>query len=60
MIASILATATEASKAAGKISNLDIVIIAVYLIAITAIGIKVGYRKKASSDQYFLAGKSLG
>ncbi len=60
MITPIFATADEAAKVATKISNLDIFIIAAYLIGITIIGIKVGYRKKASSDQYFLAGKSLG
>ncbi|MGA0900406.1 MAG: sodium:solute symporter [Luteolibacter sp.] len=43
-----------------NIDTIDLIVIAFYLIAITAIGIKVGYRKNASSDQYFLAGKSLG
>ena len=43
-----------------KIEIIDMVIIAVYLIGITAFGIWVGYRKKASSQQYFLANKSLG
>ena len=43
-----------------KIELLDMVIIAVYLIGITAFGIWVGYRKTASSEQYFLANKSLG
>jgi solute:Na+ symporter, SSS family len=43
-----------------KIETIDIVIIALYLIGITAFGIWVGYRKKASSEQYFLANKSLG
>ena len=38
-----------------KIETIDIVIIALYLIGITAFGIWVGYRKKASSEQYFLA-----
>jgi solute:Na+ symporter, SSS family len=42
-----------------KIETIDIVIIALYLIGITAFGIWVGYRKKASSEQYFLANKSL-
>jgi solute:Na+ symporter, SSS family len=41
------------------ISTLDIVIIALYLIGITAFGIWVGYRKESSSEQYFLASKSL-
>ena len=43
-----------------KIELLDMVIIAVYLIGITAFGIWIGYRKTASSQQYFLANKSLG
>ncbi|MCU0752085.1 MAG: sodium/solute symporter, partial [Akkermansiaceae bacterium] len=43
-----------------SISTLDLVIIAVYLIGITAIGIRVGYRKSTTSREYFLAGKSLG
>src|SRR6266849_10178323 len=36
------------------------IVIAVYLVGITAFGIKVGYRRYASSEQYFLANKSLG
>ncbi len=43
-----------------KIETIDIVIIALSLIGITAFGIWVGYRKSASSEQYFLANKSLG
>src|ERR1700677_3574902 len=42
------------------ISPLDAVVIAVYLVGITAFGIKMGYRRNASSQQYFLANKSLG
>ncbi len=42
------------------ISGLDLSVIIIYLIGIMAIGIWVGYRKNASSQQYFLAGKSLG
>jgi SSS family solute:Na+ symporter len=42
------------------ISPIDVIVIAVYLVGITAFGIKVGYQKKASSQQYFLANKSLG
>ena len=42
------------------VATLDIVTIAIYLLGITAFGIWVGYRKNASSDQYFLANKSLG
>lgn len=41
------------------LSILDIVIIALYLIGITVFGIWVGYRKESSSEQYFLASKSL-
>lgn len=43
-----------------KIEPLDLVIIIVYLLGITGIGILVGYRKKTTSKEYFLAGKSLG
>ena len=43
-----------------KIELLDMAIIAVYLIGITTFGIWIGYRKTASSQQYFLANKSLG
>ena len=42
------------------IATIDIVVIAVYLVGITAFGIWVGYRKSSSSQQYFLANKSLG
>jgi SSS family solute:Na+ symporter len=42
------------------ISPIDAIVIAVYLVGITAFGIKVGYRRNASSQQYFLANKSLG
>ena len=41
-------------------SPLDLIVIAVYLVGITAFGIRVGYRRDASTDQYFLASKSLG
>jgi solute:Na+ symporter, SSS family len=43
-----------------NIATIDIVIIAVYLIGITLFGIWVGYKKSTSSEQYFLANKSLG
>ena len=43
-----------------QIATIDVVVIAVYLIGITLFGIFVGYRRNASSDQYFLANKSLG
>ena len=41
------------------IETLDLTIILVYLVGIVAIGIVVGYRKQTSSDQFFLAGRSL-
>jgi SSS family solute:Na+ symporter len=37
----------------------DVVIVVVYLLGIMIIGIAAGYRKGASSEQFFLAGKSL-
>jgi solute:Na+ symporter, SSS family len=43
-----------------NIATIDIIIIAVYLIGITLFGIWVGYKKSTSSEQYFLANKSLG
>jgi SSS family solute:Na+ symporter len=42
------------------IATIDIIVIAVYLIGITAFGIWIGYKKSATSQQYFLANKSLG
>ena len=42
------------------ISIFDIIVIAVYLIGITAFGIWIGFRRHASTDHYFLANKSLG
>jgi SSS family solute:Na+ symporter len=42
------------------ISPIDAIVIAVYLVGITAFGIKVGYQRTATSQQYFLANKSLG
>jgi len=42
------------------ISTFDIIVIAVYLIGITAFGIWIGFRRHSSTDQYFLANKSLG
>ena len=38
----------------------DTVVLLVYLFGITAFGIWVGYRRNASTEQYFLASKSLG
>jgi SSS family solute:Na+ symporter len=42
------------------ISGLDLGVIIAYLLGIMIIGIWVGFRRHASSQQYFLAGKSLG
>lgn len=39
---------------------IDVSVIAIYLIGITAFGIWVGYRRDATTNQYFLANKSLG
>lgn len=39
---------------------IDTCVLAAYLIGITLFGIWVGYRRDATSDQYFLANKSLG
>ncbi|MDA0378298.1 MAG: sodium:solute symporter [Bacteroidetes bacterium] len=40
-------------------TNLDIIIVIAYMVGILAIGILAGYRKNTSSEQFFLAGKSL-
>ena len=41
------------------IEMVDLTIIVTYLIGIMAIGIWAGYRKRISSTQFFLAGRSL-
>ncbi|MFC1739449.1 sodium/solute symporter [Planctomycetota bacterium] len=41
------------------ISTTDLVIIIAYLIGIMAVGIWAGYRKRASTTQFFLAGRAL-
>lgn len=41
------------------VGSIDIVIVVVYLIGIMAVGILAGYRRNTSSDQFFLAGRSL-
>lgn len=41
------------------VAAIDIIVIIFYLVGITVFGILVGYRKRASSEQYFLANKSL-
>ena len=38
---------------------IDVAVIAIYLIGITAFGIWIGYRRNTNSEQYFLAGHSL-
>ena len=38
---------------------IDVAVIAIYLVGITAFGIWVGYRRNASSEEYFLASHSL-
>ena len=43
-----------------NVSYIDVAVIAIYLIGITGFGIWVGYRRDSSSQQYFLANKSLG
>jgi SSS family solute:Na+ symporter len=43
-----------------NVSMIDVAVIAAYLIGITAFGIWAGFRRNASTDQYFLANKSLG
>ena len=45
--------------AQGGFGAIDLTIIITYLIGIMVIGILAGYRKGASSEQFFLAGKSL-
>lgn len=42
-----------------RLSWIDIVVTAVYLVGITAFGIIVGYRRDSSAQQYFLANRSL-
>jgi SSS family solute:Na+ symporter len=43
-----------------SMSVTDLLVMAVYLVGITAFGIWVGYRPQSTTNQYFLAGKSLG
>jgi len=45
--------------AAARVEPIDTVIVWVYLIGIMVLGIAVGYRKNTSSEQFFLAGKTL-
>ena len=39
--------------------SIDTVIVVAYLLGIMTVGILAGYRRHASSDQFFLAGRSL-
>lgn len=41
------------------IPTADLIIIVVYLLGIMTIGILAGYKKRASSEEFFLAGKTL-
>src|SRR5882724_10458879 len=43
-----------------QLSLTDILVMCTYLVGITAFGIVVGYRRHADTQQYFLAGRSLG
>lgn len=43
----------------GSISAIDTIIVIAYLLGIMTVGILAGYRKNTSSDQFFLAGRSL-
>ncbi|MBM3891765.1 MAG: sodium/solute symporter, partial [Verrucomicrobia bacterium] len=42
-----------------NVSMIDVAVIAIYLIGITAFGIWVGFRRQATTEQYFLASHSL-
>jgi SSS family solute:Na+ symporter len=54
-----MATASLVAQAGTGIGTIDLVIIIVYLLGIMTVGIWTGYRKKASSTQFFLAGRAL-
>ena len=45
--------------AASRVTAIDTVIVWVYLIGIMVLGIAAGYRRKTTSEQFFLAGKTL-
>lgn len=45
--------------AQAEFGGIDLTIVVVYLIGIMVIGILAGYRKHTTSEQFFLAGKSL-
>jgi|GEM_PF-17175 len=52
-------TASSVLAAAQNMSGIDLAIVFIYLIGIMVVGIAAGYRRHASSEQFFLAGKSL-
>lgn len=52
-------TITNCVLAGAGFGALDLAVVVIYLIAIMIIGILAGYRKDTSSEQFFLAGKSL-
>ena len=45
--------------AAARVTPIDTVIVWAYLIGIMVLGIAAGYRKRTTSEQFFLAGKTL-
>ena len=45
--------------AQAQFGTIELTIVVVYLVGIMVIGILAGYRKNATSEQFFLAGKSL-
>jgi len=47
------------AQSGSKVAVTDMVIVFIYLIGIMIIGILAGYRKNTTSEQFFLAGKSL-
>lgn len=45
--------------AQGQFGAIELTIVGIYLIGIMVVGILAGYRKNSSSEEFFLAGKSL-
>ncbi len=58
-LCSIVTLKKSCSMADPSISLIDTVIVVAYLLGIMALGILAGYRRHTSSDQFFLAGRSL-
>lgn len=54
-----MVTTNFIAEAGTGVGTTDLVIIIVYLIGIMTVGIWAGYRKRASSTQFFLAGRAL-